>query len=154
MNRVPKYCRVGFALAALAPVLFTGCGFSTPTASASGAVTLNNKPLTGKVHLSFIGADNTPRVAVTDASGNFSLKDLPVGEVVVIVSEAREPEAAPAGGRKAEGERAAPQRQASRGQAPRAAVPAVYSDAGNPVLRYTLNGGDNSLAIQLRSAAK
>jgi hypothetical protein len=149
MNRFPNHAQVGFALIALSCIMQLGCGSPTPTASVSGAVTLDDQPLKGKVHLSFVGADNVPRTTTTDDMGKFVLNELPVGEVVVIVSEATMPEIPPASGRQAEGTKAAPRAKATRRQGE---VPAIYSDAGKPLLRYTLSPGDNTLAIQLKSA--
>jgi hypothetical protein len=80
--------------------------------------------------------------------GKFVLTELPVGEVMVTISDARTSETPPASGRQAEGTKAAPRGKAPRGQSE---VPAVYSDASKPMLRYTLTPGDNTLAIQLKS---
>jgi hypothetical protein len=140
--RSPRFV---FALLAVASAAFAGCGSSDSAASVSGVVTLNGKPLPGKVLLSFVGTDNVPRSTETDDAGRFTVSGLPAGEVAVMVSEASAP--APVS-RQAEGARPAPRTKAARG-----AVPPEYADAGRPLLRYTLAAGDNALAVELKSPA-
>jgi hypothetical protein len=143
-------------LACLLTVTAAGCGAPSNSASVSGAVTINGKPPKSKVLLSFVGVDNVPRSVRTDDAGTFSLSDLPVGEVKVMISQsasdARAGSDQPGSARKGEGKGSAGPR--SPPQATRSEIPAEYSDAGNPRLRYTLGPGHTPLTIDLKAPAK
>jgi hypothetical protein len=147
MHRSFRSLRLRFALFALAAAVPVGCDSGPPTASVGGVVTINGRPLTGKVLLSFVGADRVPRTTETDELGKFTLDGLQPGEVTVTVSGAPAPESAPEGAaRHTGGTRAAPRGKAAHGE-----VPPEYSDASRPLLRYTLAPGDNHLAVELKS---
>jgi hypothetical protein len=134
-----------------------GCSRATRTASVSGIVTLDNNPPNVRLLLSFVGADNVPRSVETDETGHFSLSDLPVGDVAVMVSTAGGcGSARPREGRHGAGSPGAGSpRDAGRDQSSAGPnVPAGYSDATNPRLRYRLDGESTTLTIELTTARK
>lgn len=89
------------ALYLAAPILFlSGCGGEKPpeTASVTGTVTYNNKPVEG-ANVSFLVEGAPIAVGTTDAEGKYSIPNVPVGSAKVSVSKyANQPSpAAPSG---------------------------------------------------------
>jgi hypothetical protein len=136
----------------VAVVTASGCGSPSSTASVTGTVTINGKPLTSGVVLSFVGADNVPRSVQTDSQGAFQLSNLPVGEVrVMVCSAAVDLDTVRSGpGRKGDGKSTA----IPRNQPVKSSVPSSYSNAAKPLLHYTLSAGNTPLDIDLNATAK
>jgi hypothetical protein len=149
VSRLLHLSSVQLVLAAVVTV--SGCGSASNTASVSGTVTIDGKPLPSGVLLSFVGVDNVPRSVQTDSQGAFQLSDLPVGEVRVMASAASDPEAERRGpGRKGDGKSSA----IPRILPVKSAVPSVYSNAAKPLLHYTLTEGNTPLTIDLKATVK
>jgi hypothetical protein len=134
-------------------ITLTGCG-REPHASASGTVTLNGAGLKHRVVLTFVGPDHIPWSTQSDDQGEFHIANLPLGETVVTASSIPDggPATRPLG---------APNEKSSAGtRLTRQAhslpqeVPASYGDAAHPLLRYTLQEGENALQINLVTRAK
>ncbi len=79
--RVP-YRLLAIALA-FAAIVASGCGGKGPKNSVTGKVTLNGRPVKGR--LIFIGSDGKERDAGIGAGGEYFLPDPPIGEVTILV---------------------------------------------------------------------
>jgi hypothetical protein len=144
-------------LAALGCVMLSGCGGGTPRGTLSGRVTLNEKPLSFRTLVSFKCSDNSVLAATTDDNGNYTLPNVPTGEVTATVAPARP---SPSEGEASSGPKGRPGRAKEGDSAPRrtgpetSAIPMQYMDAGNPVLRYEVQEGDNTFDIPLKTSGK
>ena len=150
--RLFRRCTLLFVCLAAA----AGCESSPTPAAVAGVVTIDGRPPKAKVLLSFLGADNMSRGVETDDAGHFSFAGLPAGEVRVMVSPANMGGPAapdPTGGAR-KGEESGKWSPPPPRRPVKVEIPAAYSDAGNPRLRYTLEPGDNTLTIELKSAIK
>jgi hypothetical protein len=124
-----------------------GCGDSS--ASVSGRVTLNGKPLTGGA-VTFHAAGGRTEGSWIDPEGHYAIARAPVGEVkvTVVVNPTREPPKLP---RKRDVPQH-PESQAAEG-APAGkavAIPPRYKDPEKSGLTYTLSRGPQVIDIDLK----
>jgi hypothetical protein len=137
---------------ALASIGACGCG-GKPTSSASGKVTLKGAALKSKVLLTFVGPDNVPRSAQTDASGEFTISGLAVGTTrVTVVPLPVEGPTPRAPGKMKDKADAGPRLSAL--PAAEEEIPFAYGDAAHPQLTYTLQTGHNALDIDLGTSTE
>jgi hypothetical protein len=141
----------GFALAALAVSVLSGCGRSVKLGEVEGTVRLDGQPI-GQVLVVFIPEDSQgpQSTGITDGEGRFKLRcnnarsGAVVGPHRVTLLDA----AVAPGGRSRDDE---PEEGAAR---PTSRVPDVYSRADKTPLRQLVAAGTQSVAIDIPSDRK
>lgn len=140
--------RVVFAIAAALGA--AGCGGDIPRASVSGTVTLNGGALKDPVLVNFVGVDNLPLSATSDAAGNYSLPGVAVGPVKVTVNPVGGGVQAQKGGGRAKDNGPVVGRPAV---APKQTIPAEYQDPAKPLFTLEVKPGSNVFPLDIKSPA-
>ena len=147
-----------FACMASAAIIFTGCGgsegYSGPTGTVSGTLSLDEKPIAGNI--SFINStDGFTASGAADSSGSFSLMsngsmEIPVGKYQVAVTAAPGQEISPEAAMQASVEN--PDGDGSVDSAtPDSTIPGKYSSPGGSGLSFEVTEGSNSFEVKLTS---
>lgn len=153
--------RFGFVrvvIASLVLVVISGCGggYSGPTGTVSGTVTLNGEPVPSGSIVSFVSDDSFVATAVVDAGGSYNLEvagqgpKIPTATYKVMVS-------APATGGISDTEADYEKYMESvnadtTGSASKAtgAIPARYASTATSDLSFPINAGENTINIDLK----
>jgi hypothetical protein len=125
--------RVLLASAALA---LAGCGGGPATATVTGAVVFDGRPVTGGA-ISFISKDGMPHQADIRSDGTYRVDGVPVGPAIVVLTPPPPADESAAGMRLKD-----PKSKATPVAAP-AIIPARYVSAATSDLTYEVKAGEN-----------
>ena len=152
LPRVSLGCLVVITLLVVA----SGCGsgHSGPTGTVRGTVTLNGEPVPAGTGVVFVSDDGFSASGQVDAGGTYELSSANTGTRIPAVSY-KVMISAPSGDEVTaeETDYEAMMEASASGQAPSAAtpsaVPAKYGSTATSGLTFTVDAGDNTIAIEL-----
>lgn len=155
LHRVPS----GWAIAVtMGAILVAGCGsdgYSGPTGTVSGAVTLGGEAVAEGCPVTFISDEGFTAVGVVGEGGNYQLSagdtgdQIPVATYKVMVSDPPGPEMSEADYDKMMEEPAGEDADASSDEASGAVIPVKYQLTSTSELSFEVKEGPNTINIPL-----
>ncbi len=149
--------RLGVLLVITSLIVAGGCGaggYSGPTGTVRGTVTLNGEPVPAGTGVVFVSDDGFSASGQVDAGGTYELSSANTGTRIPAVSYKVMLSASSASEVTAEDAdydammEASASGQASSAAAP-SAIPAKYGSTATSGLSFTVDAGDNTIAIEL-----
>jgi hypothetical protein len=148
--------KFGTVVAAACLVVAGGCGagYSGPTGTVRGTVTINGEPVPAGTGVAFISDDGFTASGQVDAGGSYELSSLTGKQIPAVTYKVMISGAAP-GVTTDDADYDAMMEASAAGTLPAAPVaesviPSKYGSTGTSGLSYTVNTGENTISIELQ----